>query len=158
MHDLLQQMGWKLVRQESPEEPGKRTRLWLYKDIDHATEDVEGISLYLPRPTGAQLSALSFSKMTKLRLLLIICNARFSHSLQYLSNELRILKWDEYPFKTLPLSFHPEELIDLDLSYSQVEQLWKGEQNFNKMKLINLSYSLDLVRHRILERSEILRS
>jgi hypothetical protein len=28
----------------------------------------------------------------------------------------------------LPLSFHPEELIDLDLSYSQVEQLWKGEQ------------------------------
>jgi hypothetical protein len=27
----------------------------------------------------------------------------------------------------LPLSFHPEELIDLDLSYSQVE-LWKGEQ------------------------------
>jgi len=92
-----------------------------------ATEDVEGISLYLPRPAGAQLSALSFSKMTKLRLLLIICNARFSHSLQYLSNELRILKWDEYPFKTLPLSFHPEELIDLDLSYSQVE-LWKGEQ------------------------------
>jgi hypothetical protein len=51
-----------------------------------------------------------------------------THSLQYLSNELRILKWDEYPFKTLPLSFHPEELIDLDLSYSQVEQLWKGEQ------------------------------
>jgi len=35
MHDLLQQMGWKLVRQESPEEPGKRRRLWPYKDIDH---------------------------------------------------------------------------------------------------------------------------
>jgi hypothetical protein len=35
MHDLLQQMGWKLVRQESPEEPGKRTGLWLYKHIDH---------------------------------------------------------------------------------------------------------------------------
>ncbi|XP_062009290.1 disease resistance protein RUN1-like [Rosa rugosa] len=29
MHDLLQQMGWQIVRQESPKEPGKRSRLWL---------------------------------------------------------------------------------------------------------------------------------
>jgi hypothetical protein len=93
-----------------------------------ATEDVEGMSLYLPRPAGAQLSALSFSKMTKLRLLLIFRNVHFFHSLEYLSNELRIFKWDEYPFKTLPLSFHPEELIELDFSYIQVEQLWKGKQ------------------------------
>jgi hypothetical protein len=28
----------------------------------------------------------------------------------------------------LPLSFHPEELIELDFSYIQVEQLWKGKQ------------------------------
>lgn len=35
MHDLLQEMGWKLVRQESLGDPGKRSRLWLYKDIYH---------------------------------------------------------------------------------------------------------------------------
>lgn len=35
MHDLLQEMGQEIVRQESIEEPGKRSRLWLYKDVYH---------------------------------------------------------------------------------------------------------------------------
>ncbi|KAK9924376.1 hypothetical protein M0R45_032746 [Rubus argutus] len=29
MHDLLQQMAWQIVHQESPKTPGKRSRLWL---------------------------------------------------------------------------------------------------------------------------------
>ena len=32
MHDLLQQMGTEIVRQESPKVPRKRTRLWCYED------------------------------------------------------------------------------------------------------------------------------
>lgn len=32
MHDLLQEMGREIVREESPQEPGKRSRLWLHKD------------------------------------------------------------------------------------------------------------------------------
>jgi hypothetical protein len=36
MHDLLQELGRDIVRQECPkEEPGKRSRLWLYEDIDN---------------------------------------------------------------------------------------------------------------------------
>ena len=35
MHALLQEMGQDIVRQESPKAPGKRSRLWLYKDIDN---------------------------------------------------------------------------------------------------------------------------
>ena len=35
MHDLLQEMGREIVRQESYEEPGKRSRLWLCKDLLH---------------------------------------------------------------------------------------------------------------------------
>ena len=35
MHDLLQEMGQDIVRQESPKAPGKRSRLWLYEDIDN---------------------------------------------------------------------------------------------------------------------------
>ena len=34
MHDLLRDMGRDIVRQESRNEPGKRSRLWLYEDID----------------------------------------------------------------------------------------------------------------------------
>ena len=32
MHDLLQQMGREIVRQESKKVPGKRSRLWRYDD------------------------------------------------------------------------------------------------------------------------------
>ena len=35
MHDLLQEMGRDIVRQESPNDPGERSRLWLYKDVDN---------------------------------------------------------------------------------------------------------------------------
>ena len=32
MHDLIQEMGWEIVRQESTNEPGKRSRLWFHED------------------------------------------------------------------------------------------------------------------------------
>jgi hypothetical protein len=35
MHDLLQDMGIEIVRRESPDEPGKRSRLCFSRDIDH---------------------------------------------------------------------------------------------------------------------------
>ena len=35
MHDLLQEMGRDIVRTQSPEAPGKRSRLWLCEDIDN---------------------------------------------------------------------------------------------------------------------------
>ncbi|XP_059433985.1 disease resistance protein RUN1-like [Corylus avellana] len=39
MHDLLQEMGREIVRQESPEEPGERSRLWFHEDICHVLEE-----------------------------------------------------------------------------------------------------------------------
>ena len=39
MHDLLRDMGREIVRQESPDEPGKRSRLWLYEEIDALLEN-----------------------------------------------------------------------------------------------------------------------
>lgn len=38
LHDLIEDMGKEIVRQESPEEPGKRSRLWFYEDIVHVLE------------------------------------------------------------------------------------------------------------------------
>ncbi|XP_040996728.1 disease resistance protein Roq1-like isoform X4 [Juglans microcarpa x Juglans regia] len=38
MHDLLEDMGKEIVRQESPKEPGKRSRLWFYKDVFEVLE------------------------------------------------------------------------------------------------------------------------
>ena len=38
MHDLLEEMGRNLVIQECLDDPGKRSRLWVYKDIDKVLE------------------------------------------------------------------------------------------------------------------------
>ena len=45
MHDLVQDMGRDVVRHESSE-PGERSRLWLYKDIDHVMKN-NTVSSYL---------------------------------------------------------------------------------------------------------------
>ncbi|EEF30442.1 leucine-rich repeat-containing protein, putative [Ricinus communis] len=151
MHDLLQEMGWKLVQQESPEEPGRRSRLWLYKDIFHVltkntgTADVEGMVLDLPEAEEIQLEAQAFRKLKKIRLLKFR-NVYFSQSLEYLSNELRYLKWYGYPFRNLPCTFQSNELLELNMSYSQVEQIWEGTKQFNKLKIMKLSHSKNLVK------------
>ena len=39
IHDLLQEMGQDIVRCESPTEPGRRSRLWCYKDVLHVLKN-----------------------------------------------------------------------------------------------------------------------
>ncbi|PWA69067.1 disease resistance protein (TIR-NBS-LRR class) family [Artemisia annua] len=41
-----------------------------------------------------------------------------SGRLEYLSSELRLFCWHGFPFPELPLTFYPENLVILDLSYS----------------------------------------
>uniref|UniRef100_A0A2N9FP54 TIR domain-containing protein n=1 Tax=Fagus sylvatica TaxID=28930 RepID=A0A2N9FP54_FAGSY len=54
MHDLLKEMGRYIVDQESPNEPGNRSRLWRYKDIEKilktnkGTEAVQAIAMRSP--------------------------------------------------------------------------------------------------------------
>uniref|UniRef100_M1BJT5 TMV resistance protein N n=1 Tax=Solanum tuberosum TaxID=4113 RepID=M1BJT5_SOLTU len=45
MHQMLRDMGREIVRQESPKKPGRRTRLWHYKDsFNVLRENVVNIS------------------------------------------------------------------------------------------------------------------
>jgi len=39
LHDLIEDMGKEIVRLESPDEPGKRSRLWFHEDIIQVLED-----------------------------------------------------------------------------------------------------------------------
>jgi len=68
------------------------------------------------------------SKMRHLRLLIIRCPVNTSGSLSCFSKELRYVEWSEYPFKYLPSSFEPNQLVELILEYSSIEQLWKGKK------------------------------
>ncbi|XP_040935111.1 TMV resistance protein N [Gossypium hirsutum] len=147
MHDLLQEMGRKIVYQESPNEPGERSRLWEENDTYNATEAVQGIVLDY---TGEQnktwtLSADAFLKMKRLRLLRFL-NAPNSRDIKYLSNELRLLEWHGYPFKSFPSSFQPEKLVALLLPYSFIKKLWKPDMPLHKLKLVDLKCSRNLVK------------
>uniref|UniRef100_A0A2N9ILY7 Uncharacterized protein n=1 Tax=Fagus sylvatica TaxID=28930 RepID=A0A2N9ILY7_FAGSY len=78
MHDLLQELGKEIVRGESPEEAGRRSRLWHTKDIRHVLKDNTGTKLvkgiFLNSPLEIEemhLNAEAFSEMKNLRLLKI---------------------------------------------------------------------------------------
>ena len=58
--------------------------------------------------------------------LLIIHGVQLLHGPNHLSNNLRLLDWAWYPSKSLPPDFQPNELVELHLLHSKIEQLWKG--------------------------------
>ncbi|XP_022734264.1 TMV resistance protein N-like isoform X2 [Durio zibethinus] len=132
MHDLLQEMGRAIVRKKSLVYPGKQCRLWLENDVYHvltentATEAIEGMVIDIKREQNKAitLNADAFLKMKRLRLLRVFCLPNF-RDLKYLSNELRLLDWSEYPFRSLPPSFQPDNLVALLLIDSHIERLWK---------------------------------
>lgn len=53
MHDLLQEMGWQIVRQQA-QEPGERSRLWHSRDIFHVLINnlVRALHAYLKQRTN----------------------------------------------------------------------------------------------------------
>ncbi|GMY07864.1 TMV resistance protein N-like [Fagus crenata] len=159
MHDLLQEMGWEIVRCEP--QLGRRSRLLICDDVlrndvlrdnvlrddvlhvlktETGTESVEGIKLSLRPHEKEELKPKTFSMMTRLRLL-IIDNVHLPGGLSYLSNELRLLQWNEYPLKSMPESFQPKKLVELIMHHSRIEQLPKGFSNLQELKLIDLSDS-----------------
>ncbi|PRQ60526.1 putative winged helix-turn-helix DNA-binding domain, leucine-rich repeat domain, L [Rosa chinensis] len=150
MHDLIQEMGCEIVRQEN-EEPGGRSRLCLRNDIFHVftkntgTEAIEGILLHLYELEEADWNLDAFSKMCELRLL-YIHNLRLSVGPKFLPNALRFLSWSWYPSKSLPPCFQPDELTELSLVHSNIDHLWNGKKCLGNLKSINLSYSINLTR------------
>ncbi|CAL5413894.1 unnamed protein product [Camellia sinensis] len=93
MHDLLQDMGREIIRQESPKELGKRSRLWFHKNVcnvlqnNKGTEALEGVILTgLPMVKKIQWSNKTFAGMHNLRLLQI------NHMARYLPDSICKLK------------------------------------------------------------------
>ncbi|KAF5451955.1 hypothetical protein F2P56_027005 [Juglans regia] len=151
MHDLLQDMGREIVRQESPEEPGKRSRLWFHEDVrevlekNKGTEQIEGISIKLPWEFDMiRLGPEVFAKMERLRILIVRSRDEiFCGRLNYLSNELRVLDWPECSLEFFPSSFHGEKLIDFNIRGGMIRDLGTRLQSKN-LTSIDLSDCGDL--------------
>ncbi|XP_030939439.1 TMV resistance protein N-like [Quercus lobata] len=122
MHDLIQQMGWEIVRQESPEVIEKRSRLLCYEDAPEilientGSNEIRGITLCLPEPKKVKLN---LGKMKNLKYL-IVCNV-ICEDLKSLPNRLRLLEWNEFPLSSLPSTFEPKNLVVLKMRRSHIK-------------------------------------
>ncbi|CAL2276109.1 unnamed protein product [Prunus armeniaca] len=151
MHDLMQEMAWEIVRQESYDDIGQRSRLWLRNDILHVlanntgTEAIEAMVLCLPKVEEVHWNPEAFSKMSKLKVLQFD-NLIISPGPKTLPNSIRILEWRCYPSKFLPPSFQPEFLTKLSLPHSEIVQLWNGVKYIGNLKSLDLSFSRNLIR------------
>ncbi|XP_042965803.1 disease resistance protein RUN1-like isoform X1 [Carya illinoinensis] len=144
MHDLLRDMGREIVRQESLEEPEKRSRLWFHEDVRHVFEEtkgtnkIQGILIEFPKQELIDLNPETFSEMRTLRIF-INCNARFSKGPNYLSNELRVLDWHSYPSHSFPQNFHGKKLVILKMDGCFIKGLGEGLKNCLKLTTIKFS-------------------
>ncbi|KAL6270937.1 hypothetical protein ACE6H2_027848 [Prunus campanulata] len=161
MHDLLQDMGREIVREQCIEEPGKRSRLFMAEDVYHmlknntGTATVQAIFFNMSEIGQLHLNHADFKKMYNLRLL-HVDNSRFGNYWDLevsLPNSLSYLCWVGYQLKSLPSEFSPKNLVELRMSYSNVEQLWNEGQNLGNLKVIDLSYSRKLTEVPDLSRS-----
>lgn len=96
------------------------------------SEVIEGIFLDTTNFTF-EVNPKAFENMYNLRLLKIYSSIsetaqelRLSEELHSLPYELRLLHWEKYPLRSLPLDFDPRHLVELNMPYSQLQSLWVG--------------------------------
>ncbi|XP_057424062.1 disease resistance protein RUN1-like [Lotus japonicus] len=151
MHDLLQELGRSIVREVSPKEPRKWSRLWDYEDLHNVTlqnmaaENLEAIIIIRRDDPETTMKADALSKMNHLKLL-ILKGVNFSGRLNHLSSELQYLSWEKYPFPCLPPSFRPDKLVELILKHSSIKQLWEGSKLLHNLRGMDLSNSKNLIK------------
>uniref|UniRef100_A0A6N2KAS0 NB-ARC domain-containing protein n=1 Tax=Salix viminalis TaxID=40686 RepID=A0A6N2KAS0_SALVM len=151
MHNLLRDMGREIIHKESTDHPGKRSRIWQCEDAwnvlskQMGTEVVESLALDVRASKNKLLSTGSFTKMRCLKLLQIN-GVHLSRPFKLLSEELIWICWLECPLKSFPSDSMLEKLVVLEMQYSNIKELWKENKILNKLKILNLSYSKNLVK------------
>ncbi|GJV21698.1 TMV resistance protein N-like protein [Tanacetum coccineum] len=194
MHQLLQDMGRDLVRQESPKEPWNRSLLWHHEESldvlqnSKGTETIQGLALDMKRfdietshvssmpvngsldldhfrysagviwrlcgwvsglcsslyPKNGDFEAHTFSKMCNLRLLQLNY-VELNGSYNIIPNGLRWLCMHGFPLSYIPSDLQMDHLVALDMSHSNLKQLWKEPKLLRSLKFLNLGSCHELV-------------
>lgn len=96
------------------------------------------------------LHAETFKNMPNLRMLKLFKSSLWGKSnlilpavLEGLPNDLKFLHWDYFTQRSLPLDFCPENLVKLEMSHSNLEQLWEEDQVFQALCYIHLQCRIE---------------
>ncbi|XP_028757933.1 TMV resistance protein N-like [Neltuma alba] len=123
IHDLLEQMGKKIIIDKSSNEIGSRSRLWSKEDIDEVMENNLGTKEIQAMVSSTSCEACwdseAFSALGNLRLLMV-------------SN-------------TLPFGTHLAKLVDLRMRDSKLKKFWNKSLCSKNLKFLDLSYSKNLI-------------
>ncbi|KAL8262613.1 hypothetical protein R6Q59_023962 [Mikania micrantha] len=148
-------MGRDLVRQESPDKPSERSRLWCHKESfkvleqNQGTRNLVGLALDMrmlekEKLSGSlQLKTDALSKMDKLKLLQLNY-VKINGSYENVPKELRWLCMHGFHLKSIPSELPLDKVVVLDMSYSKIESFdmsySRSQQFVSRLKgLIGLS-------------------
>ncbi|KAK1427115.1 hypothetical protein QVD17_15798 [Tagetes erecta] len=151
MHDHIEEMGWNIVRSLHPNDPSRHNRLWIKDEIEDilvnesGTEATRSMKL---KNTNLHPSVImkGLRKMKELRSLYMDPRYRkweVDEGGQYLPDTLRSLYWLGYPFCCLPKTFQANRLVNLQMDWSNISELWQGgeRKGLNKLRFLSLKFS-----------------
>ncbi|CAH2076516.1 unnamed protein product [Thlaspi arvense] len=155
MHDLLYTFGKELGSQGSRRLLNHKGFVDALRKAAGAAGSVRGIFLDMSElKKEFPLDRCAFNKMRNLRYLKFYssrchreceadCKLNLPDGLEFPLDEIRYLHWLKFPLKNLP-DFNPKNLTDLNLPYSEIEEVWDGVKDTPKLKWVDLSYSTKL--------------
>nr|GEV33459.1 Toll/interleukin-1 receptor (TIR) domain-containing protein [Tanacetum cinerariifolium] len=145
MHDHIEEMGRNIVRRSHPDEPQRHSRLWDKEEIEHilltnklGTPATQCLKLW-SSGFSAEVAIKGLAKLKDLKVLDIRVSVReylyemrwwgFDKDREYLPSSLRYMRWDYFPFPSLPNTFHGKHLVGLEMEWSNIILLWEdGEE------------------------------
>lgn len=111
--------------------------LYFWSFVCQGSATVECIFFNMSRIKELHLNPAAFKKMYNLRVLEIYNSSSLDNKcsklylpegLQSLPDTLGYLHWEGYPLKHFPSNFSPQNLVNIQMAHSQVEQLWSKGQ------------------------------
>ncbi|GKC45144.1 Toll/interleukin-1 receptor domain-containing protein [Tanacetum coccineum] len=145
MHSLIQEMGRDEVRQESPDKPWKRSRLWCHDESFKVLRQKKGkgnlLGLNLDMRMiekeklrgSSELKTVAFSNMDSL-MILHLDYVQINGTYENFSEELRWLRMRGCPLKSVPSELPMENLVAHQL-------LYPFQQLLGSLKILDLSFS-----------------
>nr|XP_043627796.1 disease resistance protein RPV1-like isoform X2 [Erigeron canadensis] len=155
MHGLFIEMARRMVVEESPTNPAKRSRIWSNDDSytllrqGVGSETIEGLALDMRmvreenHKMPSAFNADSLAKMDNLKLLQLNY-VKLSGSYDDFPEDLRWLCWHGFHLGAVPSELFMGNLVAIDMSYSKLE-LFEPPMVIRPLKILNFKDSHSLV-------------
>ena len=94
------------------------------------TKRIEGLFIDINSTSRKmEFTTKVFKRMSKLRLLKVYNwfgnEVHLPMDFEFPSSELTYMYWDGYPLESLPTNFDGTKLVELNLMYGNIKQLWE---------------------------------